>query len=256
MTSRYVNRYASRHVSRHGEDQSVSDRYFSLIALLIAYGLAPLPAMAAEAPDYSVTTLWENKYVSEGRDNLDNAGLFSIEGTIDWQQTSVGVWLARGESGSYEELNISMTYDFDLGPFAAYIGYTRLEFFEDDPDGDNEIGLDIAVNGLSWLTPAIDYVYSADSDGGFLELSLRSEITSFHEQLTLEFYVLEGFDFGYASEGYDGPNHLQVGIDFIVILTDRLNLVGSLAHSWAHEDIKRQGFDDLSWASVGLSAQF
>ena len=208
---------------------------------------------AAVANEYpvKVTGLWESKYVLEGRDILGTGGLVSVEATTEWRHATLGAWFAAADSISYRELNLSAELAFAFAGCEAYLGYTRLEFITDD-EGDNELTTGVAMTSLPWVTPALDYTYSTEASGGFLEISLRLEIPLFDGRLTLEPYALEGFDFGFASDDYNGPNHLELGIDIGAIITNRVSLIGLIAHSWAHADVARDELDDLSWAAVGL----
>lgn len=219
------------------------------ILLLSGYAASTAP------PVYSATMLSESKYVSEGREQLVDSCLLSVESIAVWQGATLGVWYATGESEAYDELNIFFEYGFKFGALDTRLGYTRLEFPEDN-EHDNEWNVGISVTNLSWLTPGIDYTHSTGAGGGFLEVSLRSKFSPVRERLTLEFYVLEGFDFGYASDDHDGSNNVQVGIKFDTVLTGRLHLVGSLAHSWALKDVEREGLGDQTWMSIGLSFGF
>ncbi len=74
--------------------------------------------------------------------------------------------------------------------------------------------------------------------------------------LPLEPYALEAFDSGYASEDFDGPNHVQVGVDLTAALTEKVSVVGSIAHSWALKEVELKCLGDQSWASLGLFAEF
>jgi hypothetical protein len=217
-----------------------------------------LPAGFAAEPTFSVTGLWESKYISEGRNNLENGGLFSVDGNAEWHGATLGVWFATGDRESYEELNLSLEYGFSAGPVDAYIGYTRLEFLEED-ENDNELSAGISISGLPWVIPGLDYTYATEAEGGFLELSLRAEIALQEERITIEPYILEGFDCGYASEEYDGANNLQVGLDITLALTDQVRILASVAHSWAHKDVENEDLGDEFWGgvrgdAVGLSA--
>ena len=206
-------------------------------------------------PIMGLAALWESKYVSEGRDNLDNGGIFSIEAVMEWNGFSGGTWFAVGDDETYQEVNVFLEYGIEAGPLALSMGYARLEFIEDHED-DNEFAVGAALNLIPYLIPAIDYVYSTEADGGFLEASLRSEISFFDERLIFEPYVLQAFDFGLATKAHDGPNNFQIGIGTSLGLTDRIDLVGSLSHSWAQTDIEREDLGDLTWGAIGLAATF
>ena len=228
-----------------------------MVALSVLFGsIQPIFADSGpEQPTFGFTTMWASKYVSEGRDNLGNGGIFSFEATAELQGLTTGASLATGDRGAYEELNLFVAYNFKLKPVDVYFGYTRLEFLDDD-ESDNEINAGFAVNSIPYVVPALDYTYSKRATGGLLECSLRSEIEFLNGQLTLEPYILEGFDFGYASDEYDGPNNFQLGIDFAFAVSDPIKIVGSVAHSWAHKDVENDGLGDVSWITIGFSTVF
>jgi hypothetical protein len=220
--------------------------------------MAPGPIAYAESQSdiaYEIATVWESKYVSEGRNNLADGGISTIAVDAEWQGLSVGVWYAVAQSESYDEFQVSIEYQMEFGPLETYAGYTRLEFLDDD-ETDNEFTAGLAFNNLINVVPAVDYTYSDEAAGGFLVISLRSEITLAQPRLVLEPYILEAIDFGYASPMHDGPNNFQLGVDFTMTLSDRISLVGSLAHSWARKDVENENLGDESWVTVGFIAEF
>lgn len=213
----------------------------------------PGSVVAYDNVAFGITGRWDSKYVSEGRDNLEEGGLFSVDSSAEWSDLALGVWFAFGDSETYEELNLYIQYGVTFGPVEVYLGYARLEFTHND-ESDNEIAAGIAIEGLPWLTPAIDYTYSTEAEGGFLELSLASEIVLLDERVVIVPYVLEGLDFGYASEDHDGANNLQVGMDLDMPITDNISIVGLVSYSWALRDVKKDELSDEAWVAVGLSS--
>jgi hypothetical protein len=206
-------------------------------------------------PIVGLSALWESKYVSEGRNNLENGGIFSLEAVMEWNGLLAGVWYAVGDDETYQEVNFFVEYGFGIGPLDLSAGYARLEFLEDHED-DNEFAAGAALNNIPYIIPAVDYTYSTEAEGGFLEVSLRSELPFFEERLIVEPYLMQAFDFGLATDDHDGVNNFQVGIGASLSLTDHLDLVGSLSHSWAQTDVDREDLGDLSWGAVGLAATF
>lgn len=230
-----------------------------LTALLALSGLVLSIQTSRAEPEPEATvaiiTTWQNKYVSQGRDNLGNGGIFSFDATAELHGLTAGAFLATGDKEPYEEINLYTGYSFELGPLDAYVGYTHLEFLRDD-ENDNEISVAIAFNSIPHVVPALDYTYSDKSAGGFLEFSLRAEIRLLKGQLTLAPCILEGFDFGYTSEEHDGPNNFQIGTDFAWTVNDQVDIVGSLAHSWALADVRNDGLGDVSWITIGISVGY
>jgi len=204
---------------------------------------------------FGAGVLWESRYVTEGRDNLKEGGIFSLETAVDLCGFALGAWAAVGDSEEYQEFNFFAEYHHRLGEFEMYAGYTRLEFYPDH-ESDNELSAGVSYQGIPYLIPATDYVHSTEAGGSFVEVSLRSELAFLEERLTVSPYILEGFDLGYATEEFDGPNNLQVGVEVSYSLLKWCDLIGYVAHSWAHEDVEREGLGDLSWGGVGVSASF
>ena len=165
------------------------------------------------------------------------------------------MWYAFGDTEDYQELNLSAEYAFEVTGFEFYTGYTRLEFLESD-EHDNEFGAGGACTVFPRFTPGIDCVYATEAGGWFVELSVRSEITAMEDRLKLSPYLLEGLDFGYATEAHDGLNNFQAGLEASFSLTDRIELTGYAARSWAHKDVDRQGLGALTWGGIGIAAAF
>jgi hypothetical protein len=199
--------------------------------------------------------MWESKYISEGRNNLDDGGLFSMEVDFERDSFAGGIWFAMGDSTSYEELNLFLEYGFDLGPLEAYIGYTRLEFTADN-ESDNEIGLGLAYGDLPYVTVGVDSTYSTEASGVFVELYVGTEIFVFDGRVVLEPYILQGIDFGYASDDHDGFNNFQAGIEGHAVINEHIALIGSIHHTWAQKDVRNDGLGDELWIGIGFSGQF
>lgn len=233
-----------------------------VLALLLAGSSGDLRSNASADDQYpeevagtSAGITWESKYVSEGRDNLEDGGLFSSETSFEINGFGFGAWYAIGDSVNYQELNLSIEYQFEMAEFETSIGYTRLEFLKDD-ENDNEFSAGVAYTALPWIIPTLSYIYSTEAQGAFIEVSVRSDIPVLKERITLSPYILEGFDFGYATEEYDGPNNLQLGIETAVSATDQIHITGYFTHSLAHEDMEREGLNHQTWGGIGVSAEF
>lgn len=210
---------------------------------------------AESLPEYNATLLHDSKYILEGRDSLSDGGINSVELSAGWDSVSVGLWYGDGSDTSYNELKVFIEYGFNIGNVEAYTAFTHLEFLDDDEHAD-EISLGIASPISETISFAIDHVYSLDAEGGFLDLTLALELPPFIEQLSLQPYVTQSFDFGFASDDFDGENNIQLGIEGSWALNDSFSIVGLIAQSWAQKDVKRDGGGDQSWISIGLSTDF
>lgn len=230
----------------------------SLLALLCCN-----PTLADEATATQLTLGWDNHYVTQGRDNLSSGGI--AWSGLYHSRGGLGAFalFGRADSVNYAELDVGLEYGFNLfESLEANIGIQRLEFYGDDRANDNEVYAYLAYQGLSWLTPSINYTYATEASGYFVELSLHSHWQA-NEQLTLTPYVTQGFDFGYVSQAHDGRNQLQFGVEACYSLTPSLSASLHLSYSIAQADIKQQAKEeewrgdlDQSYAGLYLEWQF
>ena len=173
---------------------------------------------------------WDSHYVSEGRDNLDGSSLWSTAVTWSWSGWSLGGWLAESSSADYEEYNLFLSYGQSIGSFDWYLGVQSVGVVSDDQT-DREVGAGLAYTGFSHWVPSLDYVYSDDSGGSFLEASLRRDV-SVTEVFSLSPYVMMGWNRGYVSAGHRGSNHVALGMEWAFSLNAHLSLGGHLTKNW------------------------
>ncbi|MBY6188022.1 hypothetical protein KUV89_15490 [Marinobacter hydrocarbonoclasticus] len=226
----------------------------SIIALALC-----VPAFGATAAEFEVDLGYDSKYISEGRDNLEKGGIYWASGAAAFENgvtLSAAYGYAADSDVDYDELNLGIEYGFDVGDFSFYAGYTRLEFFKDD-ESDNELGAGVAYGGLSWFEPFIDYVYSTEAEGSFVELGIQREF-ALSQRLVLTPYVIAGFDYGYANPDHDGDNHWALGATLAYQLTDQMALSVIAEHTEANKQVcLEEGIEtDQNWAGVHLTMAF
>lgn len=218
--------------------------------------LAFFSPASAIAGDYSLdaNALYDSRYVSEGRDNLAQGGAYVLEASVARDDFTLVAAYLDATSDTYSEINLGLEYGFELDDLEAYVAYTRLEFPETD-DSDNEFAFGIAHPGFDGFTPALDYVYSTEANGAFVELSVASE----HEvsnDLTLAPYIVQAIDLGYASAAHDGLNNLTLGVEASYEVNRDFQVVAYLAHSIAQKDVENDGLGDVSWGGVSINLPF
>ncbi|MEC4727553.1 hypothetical protein HWQ46_18575 [Shewanella sp. D64] len=181
---------------------------------------------------------WDSNYISEGRNNLDKGGIFWSTAAVQYKNINVYTIVGRGDSQHYTEWNFGIEYGFNLTEnFAASLGYQRLEFYGDERAFDNEIFGSLEYTAVDWLVPSVNYTYSTQAAGYFVEVSLHSNWELLHG-LTISPYVTQGFDFQYTTEEYDGANHFQLGLEAEYLLSQNISLSGHIDRTFAQEDIK------------------
>ena len=175
---------------------------------------------------------WDSSYYTEGRDALDDAGLFitTFEFTYEW--FAAGAWYGLSDKNNYDELQTFVALTHSFGDLEVYASYTHFEFFKDDED-DNEVGLGFLYSGLPVdLEFGGDAYYSFESDGTFFEAYLGRE-TELSEKLAMTNVLKLGANDNYVSEGHDGLNHFVTQIAFDYELSESVNLHLHCAYSWA-----------------------
>ncbi|QIR15934.1 hypothetical protein [Shewanella aestuarii] len=231
-----------------------------LCLLLSALLLSPLVQADTE---FAIDIVWDNQYITEGRDNLDKGGIAWAVASVNQDDLVVYAALGRGDQTHYIEWNFGLEYLISLhDDVEASIGYQRLEFYGDERGSDNELFASISYSGVTWLIPSLYYTYATEASGYFVEVQLQSpwDIT---ENLAVTPYVSQGFDFGYATEQYDGANHFQFGIEASYQISEAIVIAAHLSHSIAMGDIKQQAKDeamtgnlDQTFAGVHLNWRF
>ena len=205
--------------------------------------------------EFVVDLGWDSKYVSEGRNNLDNGGLYWATAAIQKEGVTVYATLERGDTETYINWNLGLEYRVAISDnIEASLGYQYLREFGDIDRSDNELFASLSYSAVEWLIPSITYTYSTEAAGYFVEASLHScwPIT---EQLTLTPYITQAFDFQYATEAHDGANHFQFGVEAEYQLPGELVLSGHISHIIAQEDIKLEHSGDsadLNQTYMGL----
>lgn len=203
----------------------------------VAHGLFPM------APSHRAVSLdlgWDSKYVSQGRNNLANGGIYWLNASVQHANLSTYALVGRGDNQAYTEWNIGLEYALDLSEHLdANFGYQRIESYGDSRCQDNELFAELAYTAAPWLVPSISYVYSTEAAGYFVGLSLHS-----YWQLTEQFifspYVTQGIDFKYNTQEHNGRNHLQFGLEASYNLAENISISGHISRSIAQADIKQE----------------
>ncbi|AQS35403.1 hypothetical protein Sps_00183 [Shewanella psychrophila] len=193
---------------------------------------------------------WDSKYVSEGRNNLDNGGV--TWGTVAVQDGDFTGYVTggRADSQDYTEWNFGLEYAILLSDTVEVsLGYQRLEFYGTERCSDNELFSTLTYHYQDWLVPSLAYTYSTEAGGYFVEASIHSPWELLHG-LTLTPYITQAFDFQYVTEDHDGINHFQFGIEAEWLINNQLALSGHLSHTLAQEDIKLEARADGNEASL------
>ncbi|QYJ78751.1 hypothetical protein [Shewanella acanthi] len=181
---------------------------------------------------------WDSKYVSQGRNNLDDGGIYWMNTAVEFGNLTAYALVGRGDNQNYTEWNLGLEFGFNLTEnLETTVGYQRIEVTGDYRCWDNEIFAELAYTTTPWLVPSVSYVYSTEMAGYFVELSLHSD-WELSEKLSVAPYISQGFDFKYRTKEHDGRDHLQFGLEASYAFSDSINLTGHISHSVALRDIE------------------
>lgn len=218
-------------------------------------GLASCAVMG-DNTQYTAAVNWDSRYVTEGRDNLQNEGLWSAQLDVEQGIFNAGFWYGRAEQSDYQEWNLAFAVNGALSGIEYGLGYTYLIAEADnDTEDDHEVSLSLVYPMLLFSLEA-EYVYSVEAEGSFVTLAGRLNPLKLTDELSISAYLLQGYDFDYATDVHDGVNHLELGAEAEYQLAPQWSLATYMAHSWAQADVKLDTADDEFWGGISLRYQF
>lgn len=214
--------------------------------------LPDLPELAPEtvpAETFTLNFAWNSRYVSEGRDNLEDGGIASVAVDLDrpsplpfmdtWHFSS---WFAESLATPYTELNLSLGSSFAIGEMDGAIGHTWLDF--NGPDAsDHEFDLQLGIGLFDEFDFSSAFVYSTEAEGTFIELVASSDIV--REKFILTPYILLGINRGYIPEEPETFNNLQFGLTATTSLSQEMEASFHLAAT--------TGLENIFWTGVSVS---
>lgn len=210
--------------------------------------------------DNFIKGLWESRYVTEGRDNLDGAAIQSTTINIEYGFFGLFLWNGWGYDSEYDELNIIPSINYYFNNIDIYFYFNHKEFFEDN-ESENDIGSGIIYYGLPYNAYlGLDWYHSFEADGSFYEISLGTELIPI-QNLILEPIIFFGINNNYINDGHDGANHIGIKLDSEYKITKNLNLNSYIGYNFAI-DSDPNSFEgdkllnDFFWAGLGFELVF
>lgn len=223
---------------------------------------SPQQSEVEETRPLHLHLMWESRYVTEGRDNLDGDALASVFSDISLSNFSFVPWLAHGYESDYSELNLNFVYGLPItDALEIYGGYTHVQARLIDERGhDNEVSLDLVYMPTRLFDLTAGYYYSFEARGGFGELGLQHQ-QSLHEKVVLSLRGVLGINDGYVIEGHNGWNHVQLRAGVAFYPLKRLEIQTYAAYNIAIESNPEQYRDDLTlrdffWGGIGIAYHF
>lgn len=212
--------------------------------------------------EIAVTGTWESRYVSEGRDNLDGAGMVSTAVDMSFDGLTLTAWYANSYDVAYSELDLVLEYAFDLGDdLESYLYYAHLRYPHDGNASENEIGTGLAYTALPLgLVPAVDCYYLAESDGTWIDCSLAYSI-QVTDGIEVAPAVVCGCNGGYLGDGHNGANCIALTLPVTCAVTDKVELGAYASYQWDIDSDPVKHADDGSlgdffWAGVAVTVSY
>lgn len=222
----------------------------------------PLQAAAEARRPLHVHTLWESRYVSEGRDNLDGDPLASAATDITFGNLTFAPWVAHGYETDYTEVNLNLVYGWSLSEqLELYGGYNHLEIRTDgDWDKDNELSAGLIYAPTTLFDILVGCYHSFEAHGSFWEWGLQREHT-INEQTMLTLNGVVGANDGYIVDGHNGLNHVQLRLDLAYYPAPYLEIVPYAAYNIAIDREPDRYPDDhllrdFFWGGIGIIYHF
>ncbi|NIN36547.1 MAG: hypothetical protein GWO08_05105 [Gammaproteobacteria bacterium] len=209
---------------------------------------------------FEVLFTWDSRYVTEGRDILDEAGVQKSAIHFEYGPffiDSLNVW---GYDSNYDELNIIPGIQFEIDDYTIYLSYNRKIFFVEDVV-DNEIEIGVTYEELPYdMFTAIVWYHSFLTDGAFLEFTLGSEIY-ISKKLEIEPVVVLGVNNNYIPDGHDGLNHVSLELNTEYQLAGPLELIAFARYNKSinSDPVEHPGDEllkDFFWGGIGIEFAF
>ncbi len=193
-----------------------------------------------------------SRYISESRNQLSSGGIYWISGLQEINE-NLALGIAYGFSASsddrYDELNLVVQYNNSLAWMDYTLGYTRLEFFEDN-ESDDEISVGLTHTEIATFTPFANFVYSVEAGGFFAEFGGEKDF-QLNEQVSITPHLLVAYDFGYASGEQDGYNHTSIGATLNYAVSEGFSICGIVEKTIGGSIVKREADKaDQFWSGI------
>ncbi len=233
--------------------RSFSLRTWTLFTLIVGMLTSHINGEDSETSFNSVLA-YDSKYISEGRDNLDEGGIGSV--AFEWATATEGNgeaafsgWYAEGIDADYSELNLGVSYGWSLEKFDVGVGYTWLDFAEDDKTH-NEFALELGTSIHDDYDVGAAFTYSTEAGGTWINLEISKEFAN--DKFAWSPYLLLGINSGYVADEHDGINNLQMGLHVATELSDGFELGGYVAYTIGLDEEPGESLDDIFWVGIGL----
>lgn len=246
----------------------------TLSALLLLSALAVPALQANEVPSFQTarTSLtapqseplltgniqagWASKYVTEGINCLQDGGIYVVNPTVTCKDFSLTAWYASGDTQNYDELDLVLSYTWNVGKWTITPWYEHQFYFTSDDNVANP-ALTIGYAVTDWFSVGGD-IQEKVEDGtmnGYFDLWI-SGTWEVNDHLALGSKILVGYNEGYNHDTGLGMNTIDYSATATWKLCENLALIGSVNYSEALSVLRRVNLGDDFWVGVQISYSF
>lgn len=218
--------------------------------------LALLFTMQLQAQDLDVQAGLglHSQYVAQGRSLLPGGDLAQFDLLFEGQDIYAGLTHLDATDTGYSETQWLVGYAYSLGRLDLDLSLTHLQLrVPGADDTDNEIGAGLSYN-LGDFTPFAVMTYSTGASAAFFDLGIAKDIDVGIGEISP--YLMSGWNQGYIAGESEGLNHIQLGLDYSLSLSEMLDFTAYIA---ASQPLNQDAGDTTNhhyWGGVGISYSF
>lgn len=210
------------------------------------------PATAADVQyEVAIGSEYHSRWISEARDSANGKALRAVSATVMRGNWALSSWAGANDKRQYDQLEFGISRFYHTGPLQLSVGYTHFRYYADEAL-DNEWSFSVSWEDQddSGIVLSAESYYSRVQRGAWWNLGLHAPLletaTATGAQLSAAFKAVFGVNDGYISDGHDGANGLETGIELGYSLTESIALSAYMAHNTALDvDANLAGDDNL-----------
>lgn len=209
---------------------------------------------------WDITTLWQSRFVTEGRRRVRDAHFLMTDAAIHIGPLNLGAWWAQAlTQNSYNRLDAyaNTSLHFDAGKLTLDLRRVFYPTGKENHSWEAGVGFDFITG--SWFTPFARTYYDFDDiGGGFLEAGVKTPFALLNDNLGISPFVLLGVDYGYVDQDDNRPqmNHLQFGAELRWNVNPKWQLYGNINHSFSLSALDGIEDGDVTWGGTGVRFNF
>lgn len=217
---------------------------------------APLTTEVEKEWDFSLSAGWSSKYVTEGLDCLPGSGIWEVAPCVSWNNFSLSAWYASGVSENYDEVDLVLGYEWNIGKWTINPWYEHQFYMTQDYNVANP-ALTVSYAVTDWLTTGVETQVKVEHKRFESYYSAFVRLDWFPlENVTVSPMARYGYNGGYNVDYADGSNSIDWSLGVTWQLAEHFAVCGSVNYSQAATVLRRQDAGDEFWVGLRLEVAF